>query len=133
MKPTPEDLAAQYAQMSDTELMELAHSYDGLLEVAQAALRAEFARRGLEPPRAKEPEEWELRRIVTLRHYRDLTEAFVRRALRQPGDVAVADDDPPDGGRQPVSLLAQIVGLLLADGRVRGNHDAEKQHIPSLL
>jgi hypothetical protein len=34
MTPSPEDLAAQYAQMSETELMELARSYDGLLEIA---------------------------------------------------------------------------------------------------
>ena len=47
MIPSPEDLAAQYAQMSETELMELARSYDGLLEIAQVALRAEFARAGL--------------------------------------------------------------------------------------
>jgi hypothetical protein len=47
MTPSPENLAAQYAQMSETELMELARSYDGLLEFARTALRAEFARRGL--------------------------------------------------------------------------------------
>jgi len=67
--------------MSEPELMELAQSYDGLLEVAQAALRAEFARRGLEPPQVEEPEEWELRRLVTVRHYLDLTEAIVGRSL----------------------------------------------------
>jgi predicted RNA-binding Zn-ribbon protein involved in translation (DUF1610 family) len=81
MTPSPEDLAAHYAQMSETELMELARSYDGLLEIAQVALRAEFARRGLEPPLVEEPEEWELRRLVTVRRCRDLTEAFVGRSL----------------------------------------------------
>jgi hypothetical protein len=81
MKPSPEDLAAQYAQMSETELTELARSYDGLLEIAQAALRAEFARRGLEPPLVEEPEELEFRRLVTVRSYRDLTEALVGRSL----------------------------------------------------
>ena len=81
MTPSPEDLAAQYAQMSETELIELARSYDGLLEVAQAALRAEFVRRGLEAPLVEEEEEWELRRLVTVRRYRDLPEAFVGRSL----------------------------------------------------
>jgi predicted RNA-binding Zn-ribbon protein involved in translation (DUF1610 family) len=77
MTPSPEDLAAQYAQMSETELMELACSYDDLLDIAQVALRAEFARRGLQPPLVEEPEEPEFRRLVTVRRYRDLTEAFV--------------------------------------------------------
>jgi hypothetical protein len=65
MTPSPEELAAQYAQMSETELMELARSYDGLLAIAQVVLRAEFARRGLEPPLVEEPEEPEIRRLVT--------------------------------------------------------------------
>jgi predicted RNA-binding Zn-ribbon protein involved in translation (DUF1610 family) len=95
MTPDPKDLAAQYAQMSETELMELARSYDGLLEVAQAALRAEFARRGLEPPLVEEPEEWELRRLVTVRRYRDLAEAYVGRSLLESAGIPawVADEN----------------------------------------
>lgn len=94
MTPSPEDLAAQYAQMSETELMDLAHSYDGLLEIAQAALRAEFARRGLEPPIVEEPDEPELRRLVTVRRYRDLTEAFVGRSLLESAGIPawIADE-----------------------------------------
>jgi hypothetical protein len=48
--------------------MEFARSYDGLLEIAQVALRAEFARRGLELPLVEEPEEPEFRRLVTVLH-----------------------------------------------------------------
>lgn len=94
MTPSPEDLAAQYAQMSETELMELARSYDGLLEIAQAALRAEFARRGLEPPLVEETEEPELRRLVTVRRYRDLTEAFLGRSLLESAGIPawIADE-----------------------------------------
>jgi predicted RNA-binding Zn-ribbon protein involved in translation (DUF1610 family) len=94
MTPSPEDLAAQYAQMSETELMELARSYDGLLEVAQVALRAEFARRGLEPPLVEEPEEWDLRRLVTVRRYRDLAEAYVGRSLLESAGIPawIADE-----------------------------------------
>jgi hypothetical protein len=94
MTPTPEDLAAQYAQMSETELMEMARSYDGLLELAQAALRAEFARRGLEPPLVEGPDEPEFRRLVTVRRYRDLTEAFVGRSLLESAGIEawVADE-----------------------------------------
>jgi hypothetical protein len=95
MATSPEDLAAQYAQMSETELMELAESYDGLLEIAQAALRAEFARRGLEPPVVAEPEEWEFRLLVTVRRYRDLAEAYVGRSLLESAGIQawIADEN----------------------------------------
>ena len=95
MTPNPEDLAAQYAQMSETELMELARSYDGLLEAAQVALRAEFARRGLEAPLVEEPVEWAFRRLVTVRRYRDLTEAFVGRSLLESAGIPawIADEN----------------------------------------
>ena len=94
MTPSPGDLAAQYAQMSETELMELARSYDGLLEIAQVALRAEFSRRGLEPPLAEEPKEWEFRRLVTVRRYRDLAEAYVGRSLLESAGIPawIADE-----------------------------------------
>jgi len=94
MAPSPEELAAQYAEMSETELMELARSYDGLLEFAQAALRAEFARRGLEAPLVEEPEEWDFRRVVTVRRYRDLAEAYVGRSLLESAGIQawIADE-----------------------------------------
>lgn len=97
MTPSPEELAAQYAQMSETELMELARSYDGLLEIAQFVLRAEFARRGLEPPLAedlKEHVEAVRRRLVTVQRYRDLTEAIVGRSLLESAGIPawIADE-----------------------------------------
>ena len=94
MNPTSEQLAAQYAQMSETELMELARSYEHLQENAQAALRAEFARRGLEPPLVNEPGEWVLRRMVTVRRYRDLAEAIVGRTLLESAGIQafIADE-----------------------------------------
>jgi hypothetical protein len=95
MTPSPDDLAARYAGMSETELMELARSYDGLLEIAQVALRAEFARRGLEPPLVEEPQEWEFRRLVTVRRYRDLAEAYVGRSLLESAGIPawIADEN----------------------------------------
>lgn len=87
MTPTPEELAVQYAQMSETELMELARSYDSLLEIAQTALRAEFERRGLEPPLVEEQEEWTFRRVVTVHRYRDLLGAFVARSLLESAGI----------------------------------------------
>jgi hypothetical protein len=95
MTTGPEDFAAQYAQMSETELMELAHSYDSLQEAAQAALRAEFARRGLEPPLVEEPGEWEYRPLVTVRQYRDLSEALVGRSVLESAGIQawIADEN----------------------------------------
>ena len=94
MTPSPEDLAALYAQMSETELMELAGSYDGLLEVAQVALRAEFVRRGFEPPLVEEPGEWEFRPLMTVWRYRDLAEAYVGRSLLESAGIPawIADE-----------------------------------------
>jgi predicted RNA-binding Zn-ribbon protein involved in translation (DUF1610 family) len=95
MAPGPEEFSEQYAQMSETELMELAGSYDGLRETAQAALRAEFARRGLEPPTVEEPDEWEFRRIVTVRRYRDLAAAYAGRSLLESAGIPawIADEN----------------------------------------
>jgi predicted RNA-binding Zn-ribbon protein involved in translation (DUF1610 family) len=94
MMPSPEELAAQYAQMSESELMELVRSYDGLLDIALVLLRAEFARRGLEPPLVGESEEAEIRRLVTVRRYRDLTVAFVGRSLLESAGIQawIADE-----------------------------------------
>ena len=95
MKPSPEELAAQYAQMSETELMELARSYDDLVESAQDALRAEFARRGLEPPPVEERKEWEFCNLVTVRRYRDLSEAYLGRSLLESAGIPawIADEN----------------------------------------
>lgn len=98
MGPTFEELAAKYAVMSEAELMELARSYDELTEIAQEALRVEFARRGLEPPLVEEaalPEEAETRRLVTVRRYRDMAEAFVGRSLLESAGIRarIADEN----------------------------------------
>jgi Putative prokaryotic signal transducing protein len=74
--PREDELAKTYQSASDNELLDLALTYDSLTEVAQNALRAEFARRGLEPPVIPDPApEAELLSVVTVQQYRDLTEA----------------------------------------------------------
>lgn len=75
------DFPSRYAAMSETELMELARAYDSLVEPAQAALRAEFARRNLEPPLLDEPETIEPRDLVTIERFRDLPAADLARGL----------------------------------------------------
>jgi hypothetical protein len=72
----------EYAQMSESELLAIATSYESLTDSAQTALRAEFARRHLEPPIIEElDEEPTLRNLITVRRYRDLSEAIVARSL----------------------------------------------------
>jgi hypothetical protein len=70
--------------MSETELMNLARKYDDLTDDAQAALRAEFATRGLEPPLIEEeepPVADDDTGLVTVGRYRDMPEAIVARAV----------------------------------------------------
>jgi hypothetical protein len=69
--------------MSETELMGLARAYDDLVDEARAALRAEFARRGLEPPliEEEEPITDDVTGPVTVARFRDIPEALVARAV----------------------------------------------------
>ncbi len=90
MNPDREELVANYGEMGETELMDLARSYDTLTDPAQTTLRAEFARRGLEPPLVDEPDgPPEQRHLVTIRQYRDLSEAIVARSLLESAGIPV--------------------------------------------
>lgn len=86
----PEDIAAGYRKMFDGELLKLAQSYDQLTDAAQTALRAEFAHRGLEPPVLEEAEDpAELRDLITVARYRDLSEAIVVRTMLESAGIYV--------------------------------------------
>src|SRR5580700_7900564 len=94
MKNTPEDYAPRYAAMGEPELMELAQSYDSLVEAAQAALRSEFSRRNLEPPVVEEPMQAGSRDLVTVGRFRDLPNADLARALLESSGIpAFIQDD----------------------------------------
>jgi hypothetical protein len=76
--------------MPEGDLLKVAHSYDSLTETAQAALRAEFAHRNLEPPIIEDEEAApERRKLVTLCRYRDLSEAIVARTLLESAGIYV--------------------------------------------
>jgi hypothetical protein len=79
-EPTFADL---YRPMSELELYELAADWHSLVDEARSALAAEFARRGLEfvEPLPLDDPAPEYRDLVTLRRYRDLSEAIVARAV----------------------------------------------------
>lgn len=81
-EPTPRDFAQRYGEMSESELMRLAHAFQTLAPPAQDALKEEFRKRSLEPPLVDEEADspsWEA--PVTVRRYRDLSEALVARAV----------------------------------------------------
>lgn len=82
-----QEFAARYAAMGEAELMELARSYDTLVAPAQEALRAEFARRHLEPPLLDEPETIEPRDLVTLQRFQDLPAAHLARGLLESAGI----------------------------------------------
>jgi hypothetical protein len=87
MDRSAQQFADRYALMSEVELVGLAQQYDSLTDAAKAALRAEFAKRGLEPPILNEPTEFEAHRLVTVRRYRDLPEAIVGQSLLRAAGV----------------------------------------------
>jgi hypothetical protein len=90
MNLDPEDIAAGYRKMFDGELLKPAQSYDQLTDAAQTALRAEFARRNLEPPILEEAADpTELRDLITLARYRDLSEAIVVRTMLESAGIYV--------------------------------------------
>lgn len=78
-----ESFPTYYQSLNDAELLDLAADWQTLIPEAQTALRSEFVRRDLdfiEPPVPHE-DSVGYRDLVTLRQYRDLSEAIVARAV----------------------------------------------------
>ena len=91
MNPNADDIAESYAGMSEPRLMEIARAYDSLTETAQSLLRAEFSRRRLPTPMIDDAESSSEsgRKLVTIRRYRDLSEAIVARSLLESAGIPV--------------------------------------------
>jgi hypothetical protein len=87
--PESAPFAHRYAQLSEQELLALAREYDSLVEPAQSAMRAEFAKRKLEPPLVDEDLVDTAQRLVTVRRYRDLSEAIVARSMLEAAEIDV--------------------------------------------
>jgi len=84
----PTDFSAEYANMSDAELMTIARDYADLTDSAQAAIRAEFAKRNLEPPTIDPPEQSpESNELVTVKRFRDLPEAAIAKSMLESAEV----------------------------------------------
>jgi hypothetical protein len=99
--PKPDEerarIAGVYAAMSDEELDTIASSGDELSTAAEAALRAEGAKRGLDfvivPPASGE-DVLEFNPTVTLRQFRDLPDALLAKgSLESAGIQAYLADD----------------------------------------
>jgi hypothetical protein len=93
-----ERLRQFYAKMSDEELQQLEDESDQLTDVAMDALEVELSHRGLldrhtEPPPG--PGSLEFSKLVTLRQFRDLQEAWLAQgALQSAGiEAHLADDN----------------------------------------
>jgi len=71
-------LATRYAEMTDTELTELAQDQSTLTDDARSVLESEFSRRGLPFERTDPVAAGDLNdtRLVILRQFRDLPEAL---------------------------------------------------------
>ena len=78
-----------YARMNEGGLLNLAASYDSLVEPAQEALRGEFARRRMEAP-LQEAAGWDEvtgQELVTVRRYLNLAHAIVPKSLLESAGI----------------------------------------------
>ena len=82
-------LAKTYAAMSDSELQRLARNPESLTEVAWESLEDELDRRNLEFPadETHPQEEVELRRLITIRQFRDLPEALLAKGCLESAGI----------------------------------------------
>lgn len=69
--------------------MRIASTYDSLVDEAKLAIRAEFERRGLEPPLVDAEIAPSARKLVNVARYRDLTEAMVARTAVEASGIPV--------------------------------------------
>jgi hypothetical protein len=87
-------LRAYYAQLPKEELLRLGSEYDSLTEAAQTAIRAEFDNRGMPAPELLDAEEFEFQSLVTIRQFRDPTDAMLAKsALESAGVFAFLRDE----------------------------------------
>jgi hypothetical protein len=87
-------LRAHYTQCSEEELLRVGSQYESLTKAAQAALQAEFEHRGMPAPELADTEELEFQPLVTIRQFRDPTDAMLAKsALNSAGIFAFLRDE----------------------------------------
>src|ERR1700753_3433851 len=116
--PREDELIQTYRSASDKGLLQLALTYDSLTEVAQSALRPEFARRGLEPPEIPDaPPTAEFQRLVTVQQDRDLAEAQVAKGVLDSAGIPCCLRD------ENVARLEWVWSNLLGGVRLQVNEE----------
>jgi hypothetical protein len=89
-QPTSNELADLYCGMTSEQLIETAMEYDSLTDIAQTALRAEFATRKLEPPELPdlEADTDGALELVIIGRYRDLPQGQIARSVLESAGIA---------------------------------------------
>jgi Putative prokaryotic signal transducing protein len=83
-----ERLASFYAGLTDEELIKIGSQFDLLTDEAQILLREEFDRRSLEAPELEEPpDSFELQELVTIRTFRDPSDAMMAKSVLDSADI----------------------------------------------
>ena len=131
--PTFADL---YRPMSNLELQSLASDWHSLTDEARTALSAEFTARGLDlieppPPADEEPE---YRELVTLRRYRDLSEAIIARgAIESAGIFCFLKDENLVRLNWQISNMIGGIRLQVAAADVEAAEAVLTQPIPNSI
>jgi hypothetical protein len=126
----------EYARMNEGELLHLAASYDSLVEMAQEALRGEFARRKMEPP-MQEAAGWDEvtgQELVTVRRYLNLAHAIVPKSfLESAGIFCVLQDENYLRLNWGASIALGGIRLQVRPEDVRAAEDLLSQPMPESI
>jgi len=87
-RSTQQELEQRFAAMTDAEMLRLGEQYASLTDDAQALVRSEFRRRGLETPTAEDDATPDaLEGVKTIRQYRDQAEAILARSVLESAGI----------------------------------------------
>lgn len=89
MKNAQAELAAHYAAMDDSQLLDLAAERHTLTEIAFSALAAEMEKRNLTMPLPEGYVEVVPQKLVTVESFRDLAEASIARSVLESAGIPV--------------------------------------------
>ena len=129
--------AKHYHSMSESELRELAADWHSLVDEARSALVTELASRGItftEPAQQHEESDPEYRKLVTIRRYRDLSEAIVARGVvESAGIFCFLKDENLIRLDWQVSNLIGGIRLQVASDDVEAAETVLAQPIPAFI
>jgi hypothetical protein len=131
------NFADLYHSKSEPELQALASDWYSLTTEARTALSAEFTRRKLdfvEPPQIEEEDLPEFRDLITLRRFRDLSEAIVARgALESAGIFCFLKDENTVRLDWQISNMIGGIRLQVYSADVEAAEEVLNQPIPDTI